>query len=241
MWLDAVDPAPAAVEGLHRPVEAEAVPHVQRGPRPPWPARPGGPCARMSSAKASTFSRSRSRLSRPASRSMPSTSRCSPIHSMTLPDRPRGGRRAASAGRPGAGCRWWPAGARPAPRARRCAGARRARDPVARGPRPGRRATCTGASVALTRVSTAMSAGAAPAASRSWTTATVVATGGVVDPHDQVGVGAGPAGGGVDDLGHPAPVVREQRAGRGHDLGRAAVVDLERVGGGAREVAGRSR
>ena len=83
-----------------------------------WPRRT---MARMSSAKASTFSRSRSRLSRPASRSMPSTVRCSAIHSMTLPERPRDGRRTASARSAGRRRRRWPAGARPGPSARRCA------------------------------------------------------------------------------------------------------------------------
>ncbi len=96
-------------------------------------------------------------------------------------------------------------------------------------------ATCTGAIVALTRVSTATSAGAAPEARRG-------VDGGhgggdrietVVDVPTRVG--GRRRGGSADGLGDPPAIVTQQAVGSLDDAGGTAVVDLERVVAGTWE------
>ena len=101
-------------------------------------------------------------------------------------------------------------------------------------------ASCTGANEALTRVSTATSAGAlAPAPSAACTAAAVAATGSsdVSTDHPPGPRWQRPR----DRLGDPTPVVPQQPIDRLDDAGRTAVVDLERMVAGAGEQRCRSR
>ena len=115
---------------------------------------------------------------RPASRSIPVTFDCSPIHSMILGEIPREGRRAASARSE----RVMLVGAT----VRRSHASAAATPVRLRKPRPSRsctgippsiRAAWTGASKELTRVSTAISEGLAPSSRSCWTRSAVLVVG----------------------------------------------------------------
>ncbi len=118
-----------------------------------------------SAQKPRTFSASRS-LIRPARRRSPAWSVCSAIHSTTLGERPRPGRRAA---------RWTSPGRNPAPVAILSHESAAATPVRWTNPVPSRLSTpipsessaaCTGASRAFTRVSTTMSVGVTPPSTR---------------------------------------------------------------------------
>ncbi len=131
----------------------------------------------MSPASSVTRVESFSSLSRSASRSNPRTSVCSPTHSRSRGRNPRDGRRVASAR--SAGVQAAPVASRIHASADRTAtrSTKSVPTPPVIGTPAADSATCTGAIVALTRVSTAISAGAAPEESAASTAATVAATG----------------------------------------------------------------
>ena len=190
-----VDPAPAAVEGLHGPLEARAgratwTRTLRRRRRPgPERSRSGGRRRRPRPSR-----RSRSRLSRPAKPVDAVDGRAA--RPSTRSPSPRGCGAGGGRLRPrstGAEARpWWPAGARTAPQ----------RTPVRwsqAGPVDGCARDPGQVEGDLHRGEEGVDPGEhgdvggrrPPRARRSWTTATVAATVASSTAHDEIGVGAG--------------------------------------------------